>query len=754
MQAKRLQFEPYARLLTMLGDQLIKNERIALVELIKNSYDADASWVKVTFEKFGQRFEVQPESKIVIEDDGVGMSRKTLETEWVRPATPIKKLDKLTRSKTKRGRVVQGEKGIGRFAILKLGKNVTLTTRQMNVRSEHTLKLNVSAYNDDFLTHRKGKGPEPVLLKDIDIYLSTARIPRAITSENITLGGTKLKRQPHGTRIEIGSLRATWSRDSIDRLYNDLLRLQSIFEDLKIDGQKHTTRDEFEVYIYQDSDYLPLGREYLERLGLLMSENAVFRITAGRYDEDRKHFAFRLNGERQRLALKDPAISGLKIFRDYYGKSGETLKERSTECGDFSFEFYVFDFSKNARGRFALDADDRKRIKEHRTYVYRDGIRVYPYGDPDDDWLQIDTYRGTVAAGGFLSNDQVVGVINITQAHNPKLIDKTNREGLLDTGNTTQDFKALIQIFLAWVRRGPYARYRKSLEDKSHISTFNENRVSKALGTLGKVIPTENKLAHKALSTVSGLYQAERQYLIQRAETTEHLAGVGLSVETASHDIMSAMNGTFALIDGLILAVGRKGTLDRDTVGRDLATLRGMLSFISTQLQDVQLLFRSTKQRRKSLRVRDSLDKVVRLFEGALSRAHVECSIVESGSPLVAKTTDAVLLQLFLNLFDNAIYWLQTKPRGGKHIRIHLDGDEGALIFSDDGPGISADDRSFIFEAFYSGKGEEGRGLGLYIARQLLDRHDYSIDLADIKRHRLLKGANFVVSFVGGARDA
>ena len=107
-----------------------------------------------------------------------------------------------------------------------------------------------------------------------------------------------------------------------------------------------------------------------------------------------------------------------------------------------------------------------------------------------------------------------------------------------------------------------------------------------------------------------------------------------------------------------------------------------------------------------------------------------------------------------LNLFDNAIYWLQTKPRGGKHIRIHLDGDEGALIFSDDGPGISADDRSFIFEAFYSGKGEEGRGLGLYIARQLLDRHDYSIDLADIKRHRLLKGANFVVSFVGGARDA
>ena len=52
MTSKPLKFRPYARLLTMLGDQLIKNERIALVELIKNSYDADASWVKVTFKGF------------------------------------------------------------------------------------------------------------------------------------------------------------------------------------------------------------------------------------------------------------------------------------------------------------------------------------------------------------------------------------------------------------------------------------------------------------------------------------------------------------------------------------------------------------------------------------------------------------------------------------------------------------------------------------------------------------------------------
>src|ERR1700745_1257899 len=85
---KTLRFEPYARLLTMLGDQLIKNERIALVEIIKNSFDADASWVKVTFEGFGEEFQVNANSKIVVEDDGEGMAQDVLENHWVKPATP------------------------------------------------------------------------------------------------------------------------------------------------------------------------------------------------------------------------------------------------------------------------------------------------------------------------------------------------------------------------------------------------------------------------------------------------------------------------------------------------------------------------------------------------------------------------------------------------------------------------------------------------------------------------------------------
>ena len=79
---------------------------------------------------------------------------------------------------------------------------------------------------------------------------------------------------------------------------------------------------------------------------------------------------------------------------------------------------------------------------------------------------------------------------------------------------------------------------------------------------------------------------------------------------------------------------------------------------------------------------------------------------------------------------------------------ISLDGDQQRMVFSDSGPGIKSDDANYIFEAFYSGKGEEGRGLGLYIAKQLLDRYDYSINLAEFSRDRILNGANFVLEFV------
>ena len=161
-------------------------------------------------------------------------------------------------------------------------------------------------------------------------------------------------------------------------------------------------------------------------------------------------------------------------------------------------------------------------------------------------------------------------------------------------------------------------------------------------------------------------------------------------------------------------------------------------------MRNIQLLFKSSKQRRRSIRVASLLEKVVHIYKNALKRANIDLKIEKKGTPLIIKCTDAVILQLLINLFDNAIYWLSSINRIDKQICIVLDGDKKELVFADNGPGVAKDDRPYIFEAFYSGK-DEGRGLGLYIARQLLDRMGYSICL--MNTYELLPGANFKVNF-------
>jgi signal transduction histidine kinase len=739
--SQQLEFKPHARLLTMLGDQLIKNERIALVEIIKNSYDADASWVKVSFEDFGPGYKVTPLSRIVIEDDGTGITKNILEHHWISPATPVKKLAKANNDTTPRGRKIQGEKGIGRFAILKLGKTISILTRPQGSATEYTLALDLSHYDDDFLTE-DGKSADLPLSK-IKLQLSESQSPAYIKAESIELGARIIKRAPHGTRIEVSHLRGTWSENKVKDVYQDLIRLQSIFSDIEAHEPSKQSDRSFDVVIYKDKNPESLSDEYLTHLQTLIQQNAVLRITDGVFDQDKNAFRFKLNGKLTVIPLSDPDLSGLSVFRAAFGKKGEVLQERSIKCGSFSFGFYVFDFGKDAKGKYQVDQEDRKLIKAHRIYLYRDGVRVYPYGDPEDDWLQTDTYRGTKQAGMFLSNDQMVGFVNITQRENPELQDKTNREGLIDVGDATNDFRNLLQIFLAWVRAKPYKKYKIAQQEKTDVGIVKQEQVKKELTDLQERF-SGDKSAQAALKHVTNLYLTERSFLIKRAETTENLAGVGLSVETASHDIMAVMRRALVALDALISETEKAGQLSKEFFNREIISLRGMLSFIETQLKDIQLLFKSSKQRRKDVRIKDVLLKVEKLFARTLSKEGIDFQVRDSGSPLIAKTTDAVLLQLFLNLLDNSIYWLRSKAPSKRQIEVLLDGDEGHMIFADNGPGIKQEDAPYLFEPFFSGRGEDGRGLGLYIARQLLQRHDYSIELVGPKRQKILPGANFL----------
>lgn len=328
---KTLKIRPYARLLTMLGEQLIKNEQIALAELIKNSYDADADWVKVSFVNFGYDEKKKdifktPDSKIIIEDNGCGMGMDVIEDSWMNPATPNKKTRENEEIKTtpKKYRIIQGEKGIGRFAILKLGRNIKITTRPEGQNTEYVIDYNLSQYDDDFLTEtEKGEdGKDKIIEKKI--YIDNISIPVSeqnpiyLVKRKVVVNNTVFENDnEHGTIIEISNLKGEWSFDKIKVVNAESQKLESIFEKIFSEKKKE---DLFEIGFECNSDRLLYSDETIKELSSLLENSAVLKITNGLYSEKDGRFTYKINNVPYALSLKDSQISGLSVFKERFAE--------------------------------------------------------------------------------------------------------------------------------------------------------------------------------------------------------------------------------------------------------------------------------------------------------------------------------------------------------------------------------------------------------------------------------------------------
>ena len=337
-------------------------------------------------------------------------------------------------------------------------------------------------------------------------------------------------------------------------------------------------------------------------------------------------------------------------------------------------------------------------------------------------------------------------MIYITQKNNPLLRDKTNREGLIDEGNALDDFINVLQVILRYLRCKPFAQYLIEKSKKAEIDRIKKGLPSELIESAKKKFEGDDK-ALQFIKSFESSYSQEKRVYEERIKKTENLAAVGLSVETASHDMMIFLRRALEAQDGLIQELSFGEEIDKEHIIERLTLIKGNLSIIESQMKDVQLLFPSTKSKTKNIDVNEIMNKVYNLYRRACNDNNISVDFNKTSQPLIVKTTDAVLLQVFINLFDNSLYWLKTVNRDRK-ILITIDGNNQRLIFSDNGPGVREEDKNYIFEAFYSGKGQDGRGLGLYIARQLLDRYDYSIDLAEFTNDKKLPGANFVLEFI------
>lgn len=743
-----VKIRPYARLLTMLGDQLIKNEQIAVTELMKNSYDADADWVKVSFEGFGKDYKILPESKIVIEDNGCGMTHDVITKAWMNPATPNKHTKDIEAQYTDGGRVIQGEKGIGRFAMLKLGRTIEMVTRPKGKDEEYTLIFDFNKYDEDFL--KEGDEEKEIFLEQLGFNLESHKpvvfVPREVIVDDKSFEGQV---NENGTRITISNLRGAWTDKKYKSLTDSFEKFKGMFGSLESESNEEGAKEFTIGLIHNGEPFIGVNRA--ENLAALSEQKAVFAIQSGRYDNLGHVLTFKLNGIPKTLELDSPEVKGLRVYRERFLLEDNKTYRDVSDFGPFTFDFYIFDLNAKEDSKYWLNKAQNKIVKEHRVYLLRDGVRVLPYGNPDDDWLMIDMMRGTISAGINFSNDQVVGRVNITKANNEHLKDKTNREGLIDDDNYTQDFICVIQTLLGYLRKTAYKHYLDNQKKKDSIDKQKKDAVKNAIEVLAEQF-SGNKTASQLITQLKSSYQNEKKYLLERAERTESLAAVGLSVETTSHDIMLMMNRGLDNLAAL-MKDSMSPNYDPRTASEQLQKLYGIFSYVGNQIKDMQQLFVSSKQRRKQIRVKDLLDKVIRLYSNLMENNQIEVKVDVVGSPLVAVCTDADLLQLLINLFDNAVYWLSVTGKTKKNILVTLDGNAQQMIFSDDGCGIREDDAPYIFDAFFSGKGEEGKGLGLYISRKVLERNDYTIRLAEFSDEKKLSGANFVIPFIKQVQD-
>lgn len=474
--AETLTPKPYARLYKMLGEDLIKDEKTALIELIKNAYDADATWVAVNFRNFGNNFRITKKSEIIIEDNGVGMTEKVIKEEWINPATPNKKNQKNVKTKTAKGRILQGEKGIGRYSMFKLGKTVELRTKSFKEKNEISVSIDLSKYNDEFVDD-SNKNPS-LYFEDVDIIFSESA-SFTFQKNDLFAQNTNMKKSGSGTRLTISNLLGDWNAKKAKDIYFDIAGLQSIspiIEDWKKEKQLdefNKGHREFTIFFLIDGIETPHRidyEEYLVNLLNIIKEKCFLEISNGFFNDKEKRFYYDFNGEPKSIKISDPVLRNLPVYKRYFIEERENFEDAMIQCGPFSFEFYIFLFDRKTYNRFnsenfQLNDWERDILKKQRIYLYRDDIRVYPYGEPKDDWLQTDTLRGLISAGDFFSNDQVVGFIKISYLDNPNLQDKTNREGLIENGEATSEFIALIQTFLSYLRIDAYVQTIQSLEE-------------------------------------------------------------------------------------------------------------------------------------------------------------------------------------------------------------------------------------------------------------------------------------------------
>lgn len=715
------QFTTDSQLLSELGERLISSEYIALSELVKNSYDADATQVNIwVVEKGEERF-------LYLKDNGNGMSKEQFLSDWMKVGTRAKLKNKRSASYS---RNITGSKGIGRFASRFLGGTLTLET---------------TAYDDTNKEYRQISAYFP--WKDIrEGDLSSFKVRYKISGN--------LQETDKGTTLIIGDLKFMWSEDDLKDITRQLVDIVSPPLPNAIRKRLRGLRDPGLTLLFGPPERGEKVEQAMEEL--LEKFQAMMNIYV---DDDMVRYTCNYKGKKKSVEQFHKLSEGNKVgylFAQirYYPRRKDVFKN-----------------FKNIDGRSA----SRYLKNNGGVRVFDRGFRVLPYGNLDDDWLGIskDKARNSREWGSPITkklfpesslskeealnpvlsipaNHQLLGVVyvesepyenqNSLSVHEDQLKPAMDREGFVEN----EAFHQLIAIIRAGVDLIGKIDKEESLEEKKERAKKEGLETTSKINEAIEYVRARDDIQQDTKEKIITSYEqikdvTERAILTQKdiVSSMEYVSLLGVLGGFMTHET----NNVRRSIDEALVALRQISQENAQAdVTKIIMTVEKANEQIKNQIEYIRLFMHQARNRKqKPFMVRPQITKTMAVLKEYLEERKIRVEI-EADANLVSPPIPVVVFSgVLMNLLTNAAKALLLSNSKDRKMLIRSinEGKSFKLLVMDNGVGIPPSARDFIFEPFFTTTDElegpfgTGMGLGLYIVKRSVESEGGKVKLVD-----------------------
>lgn len=669
-------------ILRRLGEELNPSIEHGIVELAKNAYDADATEFTVKLSKVEKTG-----GTVVVTDNGDGMTPKDIRDGWL----VIGQSRKGNIRRTPKGRIPAGYKGLGRLAALRLGETATVVTRAKGSRFQSKVEIDWTAFDNAALVEDVG----------LDIQIINGHAGAG-----------------HGTEITIENLRFNVSKAEVRRLARALILLADPFGDTAKSFKPALIAPEFEE---------------------------IARLVKTRYLVDADYHLTAILDEKGHGKASILDWKGKELFKATHKELAVGRKGESYDCPPVQFDFWAFILSKETFvGRTTKLQDLRAWLEEvGGVHLYQNELRVSPYGNPGNDWLDINLGRVRSPEERPSTNNSIGKIMVLDE--NFKLVQKTDRSGFIETP-AFKELKEFAQDALEWMARERIAVANRRREQQRQQAP---SRVQRAREDLEKAIRTAPKVAQHQLRRAVQAYDSQKEMevvtLRKEVQLYRTLSTAGITAATFAHE---SSGNPIKVIHQSIHTIKRRGKAQFESkyetsfskpveqIIKSVDTL-GVLSTATLSLID------HDKRRVTQVDLNKVIKNVLNMFDPFLKGRDIATTIELAPEAAYLRGSEAAVESILTNLLNNSVTAFENAGTDYRALRVATEIQDGqaTITVEDNGPGIVGIAKRDIWLPGITTK-PQGTGLGLTIVRDTVTDLGGDVDAIE---HGDLGGATLIV---------